>query len=864
LAAGLLAIGPSADTVTGNRIRLDSGSYTLSAVQLHIGTQMLNGMEIADYVRDAVQRGNQPVAPNRELTIGLKVGGATEAAIASNLRALQNVLKQARDGAKLSPLGPPVVVVWQPDGAAPETYMDVVGGHISELYRAGVRTSGAGQPVKLILTVRPFFRQKQTASGNPTVTIATSATTTDCAATYYIADTGADADSPLRLTITDQSSTSKIINRLTIARRSLSPLAATDFSPILTPVAASPGTSFADATARGGATPRLAATSSAWQTLAKVTQPGTGLAQGGEVRIRVRARDSSPYIDPTDTATAPTVTPSTASGTLPPDTYLVRLATVDANGVESAAGYPQTATLPQAASGLYDTFSSGGLANWDNSGYQQFYRTGTTQAAGSGSISAIPDAAYEGVYGARALVTSTVAQAASTADVYRCVLQKGAQGVATGASGTSTVYGRFRVNEIITPDGVMQPFITFFSAAQGNTSGVVSGYATDYAVFNTSGTSSGVLAGLRFIAGDIWQFCAPYGPGGAWAPLPGYYVHITNGNWYNFACSLTATFVSAGSYKITLNSFTLNGVLITGAQAQTGTGSGFPTTGAALTPSIGAELFSPSAAGAPFYDLNDILSVDFDDIGCETVTTLGNLAISWSAISGASSYNVYYAPIENPTVWGRVVLGNVTSTTLSTPVTTAATLPQSRLSGTIAPALIRVLIYPPNAAAVGPTPTAGGQPLLCRSNWEFVDTGVATLAAIPPQDAGVSPLPWVFLIQAQAAGANSSTVDVDTALELDAMEDQLVIEVVGANLPSLGAWVADSSRFDRQTCIISPVSGGSATAYPSITGQMHCGQGSTQLLVMAEISDGAGHFITDLQHTAFSVGAVVSPVMETI
>lgn len=868
-----LSIGPSADTVTGNRIALDDGAnYMLSAVQIHVGNATLNGMVIPEYVRDAVQRGTAAPAQNREISIGLVVKGSTEAIIRTNLAALQKVLKQARDYAKLGSLGAPVVLVWQPDASSTESYLDVVGGHITQLYRVGKATSGAGRPVTLVLACRPFFRQKQTVSGNPTVVIATSGTTTDAVATYRIADTGGDADGLLKLTLTDQSIGGKIINRVRVGRRSLAPLASGDWTPLLVPSFVSPGISFTDATARGGATPRLSATSAAWQTFATVSQSGTGAAQGGEVTFWARLRDSSPYINPTDTTTAPTVTPSTASGTMPPDTYLVRLATVDANGVESAAGYPQTAVLPHATAGLYDTFESGSLSNWDNSGYTQFYReasaAATTQSGSAGSLSAIPDAAYEGTYGVRALVTSSVGATANAGDVYRCVLQKGAQGVAVTTSGTSTVYGRFRINQITTPDGLMQPFIVFFSAAQGNTSGSVVGFSPDYTGGGAGGSnnSSGVLAGLRFVAGDIWQVCAPYGPGATWTPLPGYYIHLTNGQWYSFACSMSATYNGvAGQYKVTFLGLTIDGVLVTPAQSITAVSANFPTTGAALTPTVGAQLFGPPIAASPFWDLNDILSVDFDDVGAEASATLGNLAVSWSAISGASSYNVYYTPVENPNTWGRVVLGNVTSTTISTPVSTTATLPQSRLSGVIAPALVRVQALPPNAAAVGPIASQGGSPIVGRSVWgPWTNIGSLVLPTIPPQDGATSPAAWVLQLQAIAGGANVSTIDCDTLVTISADEDQLVWEVPSSALPSLSIHVADVNRLDRQGVTITPVAGGTATAYASVAGQMHAGQGDTLLVAMLEVSDGASGFISDIVNTKCTIGAVVVPRVESI
>jgi len=173
-----------------------------------------------------------------------------------------------------------------------------------------------------------------------------------------------------------------------------------------------------------------------------------------------------------------------------------------------------------------------------------------------------------------------------------------------------------------------------------------------------------------------------------------------------------------------------------------------------------------------------------------------------------------------------------------------------------------VIVLPPNASVVGYVPSAGGQPVLAQSNWELVLLGVIPAGAIPPQDGATSPAPWVFQIQATAGGANSSIVDVDSIIVADASEDMLVAEIPGATLPSLGSWVCDLSRFGRQGVTVSPTAGGTATAYASVTGQMAAGQGDTLYTVMAEISDSHGRFITDLSHTAFTIGAVVQPVYE--
>jgi hypothetical protein len=429
------------------------------------------------------------------------------------------------------------------------------------------------------------------------------------------------------------------------------------------------------------------------------------------------------------------------------------------------------------------------------------------------------------------------------------------------------------VNQIITPDGNVEPFISFFSSVVATASGsAVTGYSPDYTIIGNqvggvTQPNSSIIAGLRFIGGDVWQVCVPYSnttAGGNWVQLPGVYIHITNGNWYNFACSVTASYQgTAGQYRITVNYLTINGVQVVGALTQTSTSTFFPTTGTALTPTVGAVLYGPNSASAA-YDINDILEVDFDDIGAEQSSTLGNVAFTWNAVGNAASYNLYYTPIENPTSWGRVVLGNVTSTTLSTPVATSATLPQARLSGVISPAFVRVNVVPPNASAVGGVPSQGGQPVVAQGNWEDVLLGVVTLPAIPTQDAGTSPPPWVIQVQAQAGGANVSTIDCNSIYFTSADEDMIVAEVPGAALPSLSAWVFDFNRFGRQSATVSPTGGGTATAYASISGALSAGQGDCQYFVMAEISDGNGRYISDAVHSAFTVGAVISPQYESV
>lgn len=866
--AAVIALGVNADTTNTGRVSLADGTaFKLPIEQVHFGMNFFKGgVQWGEFERDALRRGTQPPSPTRELVFGVLAQGANRPAIQANIHKLQTLLKQARDASRLGALGSPVVLVFQDDATALETYLDVVAGRIDRVDRPGLATAGFGQGYIVTLSVLPYARQQQTASVFGTsVSYTASGTILDVCATYRLTDAGGDADGLLHLVLTDSTTipSGHPITQVIAGRRSLSPLGASDFSPIQAVTAFNSGNSstFTDATARGGTTARLTPTSSALQQIGYVTQPGTGLAQGGEVAIWARLRDSSPYIDPTNAAGGAagnvSVSASTAAGALPPGTYTCRLATVDSNGVESAACYPATATIPNSASGLYDTFSGGTLANWDNSGYTQFYRNGTTvTTTAAGTLAADPGAAFEGTYGCRAGVRTDVAWASTDYDVWRCVLQKAADGVATNTTGTSTVYGRFRVNSIVEPDGTAQSFVVFFSAAQGNTSGAVAGYQVDYNSITTS--SSGVLVGLRYIGGDIWQLAAPYGGasnGGGWFPLPGHYVTITPGNWYNFLVTVSVVPSGAGADSVTLNNFVLNGIQISGTQTTTQILSGFPTTGAVLIPTIGAEMFGQNIN----YDVNDQLQIDFDDVGAFAGTaTTGELVPTWNAVTNGSSYVFYYALSEAPTSWGRIT-GASSGTPIAAAATSAATLPQSRSSGTTAPALVTAQVGV-SATSGDYITTSGGQPRYGQSLWEWVNLGTVTLPPVPRQD-GAGLAPWAIVLYGQAGGANVSTIDCDTIVLMPTDEDQIVATAPTVNAASGNVWTFDLNRLDRQSVAVTV--GGTTNDYASVAGRLSAGQGDTELIVLVANTDSRGHYTPDLAHCRFALSATVQPRYES-
>ena len=159
----VLSIGPSADTITGNRVALDdNAAFGFSVMQVHVGNaQTPAGIEWGDYVRDAIQRGNQAPAPMRQISFGLRVLG-TPTQVSANLHTLQKMLQRARDSSKLSPLGAPIVLVFQPDGAVQEIYIDVLGGHIKPMDRAGKRgaKSTRGQAWTLLYAEKYRTRNK--------------------------------------------------------------------------------------------------------------------------------------------------------------------------------------------------------------------------------------------------------------------------------------------------------------------------------------------------------------------------------------------------------------------------------------------------------------------------------------------------------------------------------------------------------------------------------------------------------------------------------------------------------------------------------------------------------------------------------
>ncbi|MDW8006426.1 MAG: hypothetical protein RMJ05_06875 [Thermomicrobium sp.] len=203
-----------------------------------------------------------------------------------------------------------------------------------------------------------------------------------------------------------------------------------------------------------------------------------------------------------------------------------------------------------------------------------------------------------------------------------------------------------------------------------------------------------------------------------------------------------------------------------------------------------------------------------------TLETGGAVALSWSAVPGATSYDLYYFS-ERTGEW-RVV--NTTSTSYVLTSDTAGTsVGQFFAAG--GTELRAVALVGQADAVVGPSVLMPG------AGWQWVHLGTIPL---PPQQRGVASLsPW--LLRVEGRSASSATLDIDCVVLLDHLGAQVEVEV--ATTPPSGAtWVIEPALYDRSMAVVK--SGSTVVAAAQVVGLLTLEPGENRLVVMLESNSG--------------------------
>lgn len=331
----------------------------------------------------------QPGDPTRTVTLTLNITGRDANDMWDNYRRLETKLRQARAAQGPYGLGAGVTLGVRFDALNTMVYFDVLDGLITapdtliDLFPVAFMEN-----ISLQLICLPYARGlslTDTVSG--TITNGT-------AATLYRAQVPGDVPALLKLTLTDVSTNSKVINRWRIGQLALPHMASTDFAPIVDMTAVSPGTATTDSSSYCGSNFARVIASSSWQTIANASKPSAPYTSG-LFDVWTRVRDSTALLSPPSnfTATAgngPSVrqsvnndgTSSTASATWPSTTLagstLIAAVTCDSSATPGTISGYTTGEAPvvgplhttyytvQSASAQSGTVSCSlsGSANW--------------------------------------------------------------------------------------------------------------------------------------------------------------------------------------------------------------------------------------------------------------------------------------------------------------------------------------------------------------------------------------------------------------------------------------------------------------------------------------------------------------------
>lgn len=303
----------------------------------------------------------------RIVSFALDIRSSTSDGMWAAYRALIKKFRQAEQAAGPHGRGSRVTLGVQIADATTMIYFDVVAGRAEIAPEAfGVPMTEADWMIGVFVTLicEPFARSAAvtlSASGTITNDDGSPATVGNTGnVSLYLPDIPGDVEALLQLKLIDVSTGSTFLNRMRIARRSRDSMSAsTDFDPLLLGAANSPGTSAADATAIGGNRIRIT-TSQDWQDIADYSGASTGPNNSGVFDLWAVARTSVSIIRPT--ITGATDTP----GTLPLDTYIIKVANGTTHGSTGEASDPVTLIASSASNdGFLVATNLGGLPNDD-------------------------------------------------------------------------------------------------------------------------------------------------------------------------------------------------------------------------------------------------------------------------------------------------------------------------------------------------------------------------------------------------------------------------------------------------------------------------------------------------------------------
>lgn len=290
--------------------------------------------ETDDYVQLAVEPNGwiadppEEDAATREIQLAVVLSAATADALWTEVQDIQRKLAQAKAMA-LPQSGGSGVTLGVRLQNTDMVYFDVLRGtfSIDERYPNGRELRGIIQ-----LTCLPYAR-------GDSVSLAATATLTN-PAEVWIADIPGDVDALCKITITDESINSAVINRIRLSRRSGWNLAETDFDPMVDLSAVEDGTTETDATDYHGADFARLSLTDEWLTFAEAQQPTARTY--GQFQVFARVRDSSEVLQE---ITGLYATASVVGGSLPAGTYAHVVVAYDGSGERGAVSREIYSTL---------------------------------------------------------------------------------------------------------------------------------------------------------------------------------------------------------------------------------------------------------------------------------------------------------------------------------------------------------------------------------------------------------------------------------------------------------------------------------------------------------------------------------------
>lgn len=523
-----------------------------------------------------------------------------------------------------------------------------------------------------------------------------------------------------------------------------------DFSGIFDATAVSPGVSSSDA---GGNYlnnfARLATPSASWQTVAQISQPGTGAYQHGLFHPKLRVRDASKPLSP---ATAGSVTPAVVGGSLTPGTYSAYLTTRDGSGNESLP-----TALPPAVVGLNTNAGFFGAETGDFSDcttYQPGQSVGTLLNGAAGAISIEADAAY----------TLSVANSQLG---YRAT-----SGAGMGAWATTSAYGGGNTGAI-----AFDVRINTDTAAASTT--IWNGLPI---VFDGSGNPLIWLINV----GASYKFATL---SGSTAVISGGAVGLSDGGLWQ---RVEIDFSWNGSTTYTMN------VYINGVQT--------------VTNQTVAKSVAPGQLGwgAGSVGAGTALQVDFDNVvvaSSHIGAPTGRATWTWTGPAYCPAGAGYYLYVQrNGGSWWRFTVNAIGSASTTVNALTSGTASTGPPTGTpaVQPAVFRIgagLTNSPTNAIVWSRPVSA---VVCNSLWETLRFDPL---ALPPEvrQQGVangSESTWVITVQALSNSAAPASADVDCAwlFPHTATDDLCAIALPGYSTSTAVRFVLDRRWDDQMSC----------------------------------------------------------------